>query len=88
MQPATSRIELVSPCPFSTTITITLRHSSHHINLNMDLFSEMIVGLIYIHIYGYMCFNQRGDISTLNDSSLKLVDNFTYLGSSVLSTCL
>ena len=34
----------------------------------------------------YMCFNQRGDISTLNDSSLKLVDKFTYLGSSVSST--
>ena len=34
----------------------------------------------------YMCFNQRGDISTLNSSSLKLVDKFTYLGSSVSST--
>ena len=34
----------------------------------------------------YMCFNQRGDISTLNGSSLKLVDKFTYLGSSFLST--
>ena len=33
-----------------------------------------------------MCFNQRGDISTLNGSSLKLVDMFTYLGSSVSST--
>ena len=32
-----------------------------------------------------MCFNQRGNISTLNGSSLKLVDKFTYLGSSVLS---
>ena len=31
----------------------------------------------------YMCFDQRGDISTLNSSSLKLVDKFTYLGSSV-----
>ena len=31
----------------------------------------------------YMCFNQTGDISTLNGSSLKLVDKFTYLGSSV-----
>ncbi len=31
----------------------------------------------------YMCFNRRGDISTLNGSSLKLVDKFTYLGSSV-----
>ena len=33
-----------------------------------------------------LCFNQRGDISTLNGSSLKLVDKFTYLGSSVSST--
>ena len=34
----------------------------------------------------YMCFNQRGDISTLNGTSLKLVDKFTYLASSVSST--
>ena len=34
----------------------------------------------------YMCFNQRGNISTLNGSSLKLVDKFTYLGSNVSST--
>ena len=33
-----------------------------------------------------MCFNQRSDISTLNGGSLKLVDKFTYLGSSVSST--
>ena len=33
-----------------------------------------------------MCFNQTGDISTLNGSSLKLIDKFTYLGSSVSST--
>ena len=33
-----------------------------------------------------MCFNQRGNISTLNGSSLKLVDKFTYLESSVSST--
>ena len=33
-----------------------------------------------------MCFNQIGDISTLDGSSLKLVDKFTYLGSSVSST--
>ena len=30
--------------------------------------------------------NQRGNISTLNGSSLKLVDKFPYLGSSVSST--
>ena len=34
----------------------------------------------------YMCFNQRGDIFTLNGSSLKLEYKFTYLGSSVSST--
>ena len=31
------------------------------------------------------CFNQ-GNISTLNGGSLKLMNKFTYLGSSVLST--
>ena len=34
----------------------------------------------------YMCFNQRRNISTLNGSSLKLVDKLTNLGSSVSST--
>ena len=34
----------------------------------------------------YMCFNQAGDISTLEGTSLKLVDKFTYQGSSVSST--
>ena len=33
-----------------------------------------------------MCLNQTGDISTLGSSSLKLVDKFTNLGSSVSST--
>ena len=34
----------------------------------------------------YMCYNQTGDISTLDGTCLKLVDKFTYLGSSVSST--
>ena len=34
----------------------------------------------------YICFKQRGDISTLNGSSLKLEEKFTYLGISVPST--
>ena len=38
------------------------------------------------HKTEYMCFNQTGDISTLIGSSLKQVDKFTYLVSSVLST--
>ena len=38
------------------------------------------------HKTEYMCFHQTGDISTLNGSSLKLVDKFTYQGSNVSST--
>ena len=33
-----------------------------------------------------MCYNQTGDISPLDGTSLKLVDKFTYLGGSVSST--
>ena len=38
------------------------------------------------HKTEYMCYNQTGDISTQGGTSLKLVDKFTYLGSSVSST--
>ena len=45
------------------------------------------IGLhVNAHKTEYMCFNQTGDISTLGGSSLKLVDKFTYLRSSVSST--
>ena len=45
------------------------------------------IGLhVYAHKTEYMCYNQTGEISTLDGTSLKLVDKFTYLGSSVLST--
>ena len=38
------------------------------------------------HKTEYMCYNQTGDITTLDGASLKLVEKFTYLGSSVSST--
>ena len=45
------------------------------------------IGLnVNAHKTEYMCFNQTSDISTLDGTSLKLVDKFTYLGSSVSST--
>ena len=45
------------------------------------------IGLhVNAHKTEYMCFNQAGDISTLDRTSLKLIDKFTYLGSSVSST--
>ena len=51
---------------------------------------EQVVADIGLHVNShkteYMCFNLTGDISTLNASSLQLLDKFTYLGCSVSST--
>ena len=51
---------------------------------------EQVVAGIGLHVNAqkmeYMCINQTSNISTLNGSSLKLVDKFTYLGCSELST--
>ena len=45
------------------------------------------IGLhVKAHKTEYMCYNQTGNISTLDGTSLKLVDKFTYLGSSISST--
>ena len=51
----------------------------------------MTIHITYLsHVNKYktesMHFNQTGDISTQGGNSLKLVDKFTYLGSSVSST--
>ena len=44
------------------------------------------IGLnVNAHKAEYMCFNKRDDIFTQNGGSLKLVDKFTYFGSSVSS---
>ena len=51
------------------------------LNLLVELYITRVATVIYIYIY-----NQTGDISTQDGSSLKLVDKFTYLGSSVSST--
>ena len=51
---------------------------------------EQAVGDIGLHVNTdktkYMCFNKSVDISILNGSPLKLVDKFSYSGSSVSST--
>ena len=51
---------------------------------------ERVATSIDLHVNAdkteYMCFDQRGDIATLNTCSLKLADKFTYLESSVSST--
>ena len=46
-----------------------------------------IIGLhVNAHKTEYMRYNQTGDITTLDGTTRKLVDKFTYLGSSVSST--
>ena len=45
------------------------------------------IGLhVNAHKTEYMCYNQTGDISAIDGTSLKLVDKLTYQGSSVSST--
>ena len=57
----------------------TLRHSLEQAAAGINFH-------VNAHKTEYMCFNQTGDISTLDRSSLKPVDKFTYLGNSVSST--
>ena len=57
----------------------TLLHSLEQAAASIGLY-------VNAHKTEYMCFNQTGDISTLEGTPLKLVDKFTYLGSSVEST--
>ena len=45
-----------------------------------------IINVVMVENNIFMCYNQTCDISTLDGTSLKLVDKFTYLGSSVSST--
>ena len=72
----TDDIVLLANAPAQTEI---LLHSLEREAAGIDLH-------VNAHKTLYMFFNQRGDISTLNGSSLKLVDKFTYQGSSVSST--
>ena len=57
----------------------TLQHSLERAAASKGLY-------VNAHKTEYMCYNQTGDISTLEGTLLKLVDKFTYLGSSIEST--
>ena len=66
----------VSPCSTPATIPkYSVSSSGERIGLHVNA-----------HKTEYMCYNQTGDISTLDGTSLKLVDKLTYLGSSISST--
>ena len=55
----------------------TLLHSLERAAAGIGLY-------VSAHKTEYLCYNQTGDISTLDGTSLEVVDKFTYLGSSVL----
>ena len=57
----------------------TLLHSLERAATGIGLY-------VNAHKTEYMCYNQMGDISTLDGTPLKLVDRFTYLGSRIAST--
>ena len=57
----------------------TLLHSLEQATAGIGLY-------VNAHKTEYMCYNQTGDITTLDGTPLKLVGKFTYLGSSVSST--
>ena len=78
-------IEPRTPGPLANTLPTdapiqaeTLLHSLERATAGIGLH-------VNAHKTEYMCFNQKGDISTLNGSTLKIVDNFNNLGSSVSS---
>ena len=48
--------------------------------------NSFVVKIVNAQKTEYTCYNQTGDISTLDGTPLKLVDKFTYLGSSISST--
>ena len=72
----TNDIVLLANAPTQAkTLPHSLEQAAAGISLNVNA-----------HKTEYVCLNQTGNISTLNGSSLELVDKFTYLRSSVSST--
>ena len=55
----------------------TLLHSLERVDMGL---------YVNAHKTEYMCYNKRGDISSVDGTPLKLVNKFTYLGSSISST--
>ena len=64
---------------FINLLIINSFYISHEITIGIGLH-------VNAHKTEYMCNNQTGDFSTQDGTSLKLVDKFTYLGSSISST--
>ena len=72
--------------PTSTTpMTAILANTSNQAETQLHILEGAAAGIglhINAHKTEYMCYNQTSDITTLDGTPLKLVDKFTYLGSS------
>ena len=80
--------QIITDADYANDITFQANTRTHTETLLHSL--EQAPAGICLHVNAlkteYMHFNQRGDMTILNGSSLKLVHKFTYLGSSVSST--
>ena len=68
---------------------MTLANTANQAKTLLHCLERVATGIglhVNAHKTEYMCYNPTGDFSTLNGTSLKLVDKFTYLGSIVSST--
>ena len=71
------------------TITTLLANTPNQIETLLHSLDRAPAGIglhVNAHKTEYMCYNKTGDITTQERATLKLVDKFTYLGSSVSST--
>ena len=65
-------------------MTAILANTPNQAETQLHSLEQVATGIglsVNAHKTEYMCYNQTGDISTLEGTPLKLVDTFTYLGS-------
>ena len=67
-------------------MTVILANTPNQAETLLHSLERAIAGIglhVNAHKTEYMCYDQTGDITTQGGTPLKLVDKFTYLGSSV-----
>ena len=76
----------ITDADYADDIAILAPHQAETLLHSLERAAAGIGLYVNAHKTEYICDNQTGDISTLEGTPLKLVDKFTYLGSSVEST--
>ena len=81
-------VQIITEADYAVDIAL-LANTTAQAETLLDSVERAAAGIgLYVNAHNteYMCFNQRSNITTLDDNSPKLVDKFNYLGSSVSST--